>query len=141
MAVKHLPVIIKKLISEGRKENEPIAIIQDATLITQKVLESNLGNINNDIQEYDKNIPYNLAFRILDNYYFTLSFHIYSFTHELKIAKFSFFRSTYHRFSTSELFSIHLFKITTKEATVRVFVRLFFLGARPLLLIDRFILL
>ncbi|MDG2187522.1 MAG: uroporphyrinogen-III C-methyltransferase [Hyphomicrobiales bacterium] len=50
MAVKHLPVIIKKLISEGRKENEPIAIIQDATLITQKVLESNLGNINNDIQ-------------------------------------------------------------------------------------------
>tara|TARA_Y100000590_G_scaffold454595_1_gene601680 strand:- start:6902 stop:7696 length:795 start_codon:yes stop_codon:yes gene_type:complete len=50
MAIKHLPVISQRLISEGRDEKEPIAIIQDATLKTQKVLQSSLKKINDDVK-------------------------------------------------------------------------------------------
>ena len=57
MALKHLPVIIKRLILEGKKKDEPIAIIQDATLISQKVLESKLSNVNKDIEKYNIKSP------------------------------------------------------------------------------------
>jgi uroporphyrin-III C-methyltransferase len=57
MALKHLPVIIKRLILEGKKKDEPIAIIQDATLTSQKVLESKLSNVNKDIQKYNIKSP------------------------------------------------------------------------------------
>tara|TARA_B100000900_G_C20585174_1_gene719236 strand:- start:1047 stop:1841 length:795 start_codon:yes stop_codon:yes gene_type:complete len=51
MAIKHLPVIAERLIKEGRSVEDPIAVIQDATLKTERVLESNLMNINNDIEK------------------------------------------------------------------------------------------
>ena len=57
MALKHLPVIIKRLILEGKKKDEPIAIIQNATLITQKVLESKLNNVSKDIEKYNIRSP------------------------------------------------------------------------------------
>ena len=57
MAIKHLPVIIERLILEGKKKDEPIAIIQDATLITEKVLESNLNNVSKDIEKYNIRSP------------------------------------------------------------------------------------
>ncbi len=57
MALKHLPVIVKRLILEGKKNDEPIAIIQNATLITQKVLESKLNNVSKDIEKYNIKSP------------------------------------------------------------------------------------
>lgn len=50
MAIKHLPIIAERLISEGRQGMDSIAIIQDATLKTQKVIESNLKKINDDVK-------------------------------------------------------------------------------------------
>lgn len=43
MAMKHLELIAQKLINGGRNPSEPVAIICDATLETQRILEVTLG--------------------------------------------------------------------------------------------------
>jgi len=43
MALKHLAVLSERLIAAGRPAEEPVAIVSDATLPTQRVLETTLG--------------------------------------------------------------------------------------------------
>jgi len=43
MALKHLAVLSARLIAAGRPAEEPVAIVSDATLPTQRVLETTLG--------------------------------------------------------------------------------------------------
>ncbi len=45
MAVENLETIVCKLLKAGKSEDTPIAIIQDASLITQKILTGTLKNI------------------------------------------------------------------------------------------------
>jgi uroporphyrinogen III methyltransferase/synthase len=45
MGVARLNVISQKLINCGRKKNTPVAIIQDASLLTQKIVVGTLGDI------------------------------------------------------------------------------------------------
>lgn len=45
MAVENLETIVYKLLKAGKSGNTPIAIIQDASLITQKILTGTLKNI------------------------------------------------------------------------------------------------
>ncbi len=44
MAVKHLGQIADSLIAGGRRDSEPVAIVTDATLPTQRVVETTLAN-------------------------------------------------------------------------------------------------
>ncbi|WP_417769467.1 uroporphyrinogen-III C-methyltransferase [Stappia sp.] len=48
MAMKHLAHITERLVAGGRKESEPVAIVCDASLPTQKVLETTLGTAARD---------------------------------------------------------------------------------------------
>ncbi|MFI5021600.1 MAG: uroporphyrinogen-III C-methyltransferase [Alphaproteobacteria bacterium] len=43
MALKHLAVLSERLLAAGRPAEEPVAIVSDATLPTQRVLETTLG--------------------------------------------------------------------------------------------------
>src|SRR5208282_3664311 len=43
MALKHLAVLSARLIAAGRPADEPVAIVSDATLPSQRVLETTLG--------------------------------------------------------------------------------------------------
>lgn len=50
MAMKHIDVIAKRLIAEGRSADEPIAFVCDASTDKQSVLESTLGNAAKDVE-------------------------------------------------------------------------------------------
>ncbi len=51
MAIENLDEIVSKLLKCGRDENTPVAIIQDASLITQRILTSTLKNIAKKAKE------------------------------------------------------------------------------------------
>ncbi len=51
MAIENLDEIVSKLLKYGRDENTPVAIIQDASLITQRILTSTLKNIAKKAKE------------------------------------------------------------------------------------------
>ena len=57
MAIKHLPIIAQRLIKEGRSSQDYVAVIQDATLPSERILESNLININIDIEKNQIKAP------------------------------------------------------------------------------------
>jgi uroporphyrin-III C-methyltransferase len=44
MALKHLAPIVERLIAGGRRADEPVAIVSDATLPTQRVVETTLAH-------------------------------------------------------------------------------------------------
>ncbi|HUC61541.1 MAG TPA: SAM-dependent methyltransferase, partial [Alphaproteobacteria bacterium] len=48
MALKHLAAIAERLIEGGRRRDEKVAIVCDATLPTQRVLETELGRAAQD---------------------------------------------------------------------------------------------
>lgn len=50
MAMKHWPVIRAKLLEGGRRDDEPVAFVCDATTGTQRVLETTLGNSVTDLE-------------------------------------------------------------------------------------------
>ncbi len=49
MALKHLPMIQQRLLDGGRSKDEPVAIIRNATLDDQEVLETTLGACAEDV--------------------------------------------------------------------------------------------
>ncbi len=49
MAMKHLELIASKLLAGGRRADEPVAIVCDASLPSQKVLETTLGRAARDV--------------------------------------------------------------------------------------------
>jgi len=51
MALKHLPLIQQRLLDGGRSSNEPVAIIRNATLDDQEVLETQLGRCAEDVEK------------------------------------------------------------------------------------------
>ena len=51
MAMKHIELISSKLLAGGRKADEPVAIVCNASLPTQKVLETTLGTAARDAAE------------------------------------------------------------------------------------------
>lgn len=57
MAMKHISLICKKLLESGRRRSEPVAVICNATLPNQQVLETNLGSCAEDIAEADLKPP------------------------------------------------------------------------------------
>ncbi len=52
MALKNLSIIRNKLVDEGRNLDEPVAVIQDASLPEQKVLETTLSKLVEDVNLY-----------------------------------------------------------------------------------------
>ncbi len=57
MAIKTLPKIAAALIAAGRSPHEPVAIVSDATLPTQRVLETALGRAAEDAAAADVEPP------------------------------------------------------------------------------------
>ena len=57
MAVKHLAKIALCLIDNGRSEHEPVAIISDATLPSQRALVTTLGKANADMERHKISAP------------------------------------------------------------------------------------
>jgi len=51
MALKHAPRITQKLLDGGRRPDEPVAIVADASLPTQCVVETTLGQLPQAIEE------------------------------------------------------------------------------------------
>ena len=51
MALKHAPQITRKLLDGGRRPDEPVAIVADASLPTQCVVETTLGQLPQAIEE------------------------------------------------------------------------------------------
>ena len=49
MGMKHAKKIASELIKAGRSPNEPVAVVTNATTMTQNVLETTLLNLNDDI--------------------------------------------------------------------------------------------
>ncbi|HYB10708.1 MAG TPA: uroporphyrinogen-III C-methyltransferase [Alphaproteobacteria bacterium] len=49
MALKHIRQIAERLIASGRPQDEPVAVVADATLPTQRVLETTLGRCVADL--------------------------------------------------------------------------------------------
>ncbi len=50
MAVKHLDHIARRLMAAGRSPDEPVAVVCDASLPTQRVLETTLGEAADDVE-------------------------------------------------------------------------------------------
>ena len=50
MAIKHLPQIQQHLLNGGRPADEPVAVIRNATLDDQEVLETNLISCVEDVE-------------------------------------------------------------------------------------------
>jgi uroporphyrin-III C-methyltransferase len=46
MASRHLPTIVKRLLAGGRRSDEPVAVVSQATTPDQSVLVSTLGEIS-----------------------------------------------------------------------------------------------
>ena len=57
MALKHHEVIVSKLINAGRRHDEPVAIVRDATLPSQDVVETTLVSLPETIKEKDIQPP------------------------------------------------------------------------------------
>lgn len=57
MAMKHLDQIIQNLLEGGRDPNEPVAIVCNASLPDQQVLETTLGRAAADAEASDMNPP------------------------------------------------------------------------------------
>lgn len=57
MALKHHEVIVSKLIDAGRRSDEPVAIIRNATLPSQDVVETTLASLSKTITEKDIQPP------------------------------------------------------------------------------------
>ncbi|MCY4444898.1 MAG: uroporphyrinogen-III C-methyltransferase [Rhodobacteraceae bacterium] len=57
MAIKNLDKIVKCLLTYGRKREEPIAVISNATLEEQRFLESTLGKVVEDVKTYEMKAP------------------------------------------------------------------------------------
>ena len=57
MAIKHLESIVNSLLSAGRKHNEPMAIVSNASLPNQFVLETSLGSCMQDSQNSGVKAP------------------------------------------------------------------------------------
>lgn len=51
MAVENLANIVEELLRRGKEKNTPVAIIQDATLLTQKLVKGTLNNIVRKAEE------------------------------------------------------------------------------------------
>jgi uroporphyrin-III C-methyltransferase len=50
MALSHLPRIVELLRANGRPADEPVALVRNATLADQQVLETNLGSLVSDVE-------------------------------------------------------------------------------------------
>ena len=50
MGVKRLPEIIMYLIESGKSKDTPIAVVENATIVSQNILTSTLGSILKDIK-------------------------------------------------------------------------------------------
>jgi uroporphyrin-III C-methyltransferase len=57
MALKHHEAIVSKLLEAGRRPDEAVAVIRDATLPTQEVVETTLANLPSVIAERDIQPP------------------------------------------------------------------------------------
>lgn len=57
MAMKHLSTIADKLIGSGRSVNEPVAVICNASLPNQSVLETTLGTCADDVEAANLSPP------------------------------------------------------------------------------------
>ena len=57
MAMKNLAQIVECLISSGRKSDEYVAVVCNATLPNQSVLESSLSKVVEDVKTYKLNAP------------------------------------------------------------------------------------
>jgi uroporphyrin-III C-methyltransferase len=57
MGMKHAATIRKGLLSAGRPEDEPVAVVSQATTPDQKVLETTLGDMVRDIEAADMAPP------------------------------------------------------------------------------------
>lgn len=57
MALKHLSTISELLISNGRSASEPVALVRNATLASQQVLETTLGQAAADVAAADFKAP------------------------------------------------------------------------------------
>ncbi|MDX5592232.1 uroporphyrinogen-III C-methyltransferase [Pseudovibrio sp. SPO723] len=57
MAMKHLQAISQKLLAAGRHPDEPVALVSNATLNTQQVLETTLANCKRDADAHDLKPP------------------------------------------------------------------------------------
>ena len=57
MAMSHLGAISKLLIENGRRADEPVALVRNATLKDQSVLETTLGNAADDVARADFKAP------------------------------------------------------------------------------------
>ncbi|MBX3446710.1 MAG: uroporphyrinogen-III C-methyltransferase [Parvibaculaceae bacterium] len=57
MAISHLDAISKLLIENGRRADEPVALVRNATLKDQSVLETTLGAAADDVTRVDFKAP------------------------------------------------------------------------------------
>lgn len=57
MALSHLGAIAKRLIENGRRADEPVALVRNATLKDQQVLETTLGTAAADVARTDFKAP------------------------------------------------------------------------------------
>lgn len=57
MGLKNIARISKALITAGRGTNEPVAIVSDASLPTQTVLETTLGRVSHDLEATPMSAP------------------------------------------------------------------------------------
>ncbi len=57
MAMKHLGQIASALIAAGRRADEPVAVVSDATTVSQQVLETTLGAAEADVAKSDLQPP------------------------------------------------------------------------------------
>lgn len=57
MALKHHEAIVSKLIAGGRRPDEPVAIVRNATLPTQDVVEATLASLPSVVMERDIQPP------------------------------------------------------------------------------------
>ncbi len=57
MGIKHAPVIAKALLNAGRPADEPVAVVTQATTPDQRVLETTLGTLVDDLAASDMQPP------------------------------------------------------------------------------------
>lgn len=57
MAVENLPNIVRRLLNAGKGPNTPVAVIQDVSLLTQKILTAELKDIVKKARAYDVKPP------------------------------------------------------------------------------------
>jgi len=57
MALKHIALISERLLSAGRRPDEPVAVVSRATVQGQRVLETDLLNVAAQVAEQDIEPP------------------------------------------------------------------------------------